>query len=212
MSRNRATAKQAGSKFELAVARFLNAHTPLTVSRRARTQPDTGDIEGVTIPVPVRNPLTRIVIECKNTADALILPHMREAQVESDNDIKLHRALSVGVLVQKMPGIGMSSDEAMRSQPVFCRAQDADALYKGHLFRSYLDDILGHHLYEDLEQEFPEYSDSRGAWNALREFIPSAHLFAFYKTRKTTLVVCRLATFAVAISEANKKGGDDHVG
>lgn len=120
MTRNRKSAKAAGEKFELATARYLSAHTGLDVSRRGRTIPDTGDIEGVHA-----GDGRRIVIECKNTAKPLLLPHLKEAINEALNDSDDGQTL--GFLCEKLPGVGMTP-AAMGGQVVIGTVWDVSML------------------------------------------------------------------------------------
>ena len=97
MSRNRKSAKAAGSRFEREIADTI-ARTleDDRIERRARSgAKDRGDIAGV------RLHGQRIVIECKNTARIDLARWMTEAEVERGNDDAL-----VGLVVSKRHGRG----------------------------------------------------------------------------------------------------------
>lgn len=111
MSRTRASAKAAGSRFERSVADYLNITLakligfPQNVDRRVRTgAKDRGDIGGVW-----RRALgndgeylddQRIVIECKDTSRVNLAGWARETEIERGNDDAL-----AGVIVHKRHGV-----------------------------------------------------------------------------------------------------------
>ena len=101
MTRNRASAKAAGSRFERAIADHLAAVLDDRIDRRVKTgASDKGDIGGV------RAAGKRIVIECKDHA-ALALPAWtREAQQEAIND-----GAALGVVVHKRRGTTNPADQ-----------------------------------------------------------------------------------------------------
>lgn len=94
MTRNRASAKAAGTTFERQVADYLAAQLDDRIDRRVKTgAADKGDIAGV------RLRGHRIVLECKNHA-RLDLPGWHiEAQTEAANDGAL-----AGLVVHKRRG------------------------------------------------------------------------------------------------------------
>lgn len=125
--------KAAGRMFELSVARTLARYTGLDVSRRGRTMPDTGDIEGLAIQSGGKT--IRLVVECKNTLEApQIARQMAETDKETDADHDNHRDCpTYGYLVKKVPGVGMRDAESMRFQPVICRPE-GDWIYPEPLY------------------------------------------------------------------------------
>lgn len=94
--RSRASAKDAGTRFERAVADFLATRLDDDrIDRRAKTgSKDRGDIGGV------RTPLGgRVVIECKDTARVDLPGWLRQAEVERGNDDAV-----AGVVLHKKRG------------------------------------------------------------------------------------------------------------
>ena len=101
MSRTRASAKAAGTRFESQVAAYLAEHVDDRIERRAKTgAKDRGDIAGV------RHRGQRVVIECKDTTRATLGPWVNEADVERGNDDAL-----VGVVAHKRHGNGKPGDQ-----------------------------------------------------------------------------------------------------
>jgi len=100
MSRNRRSAKQAGSLFESHVAGFLaDALDDDRIERRARNgAQDRGDVSGVRTATG-----ERVVIEVKNTARLDLAGWAREVAVERGND-----DAPVGVVVHKRHGVGVT--------------------------------------------------------------------------------------------------------
>lgn len=96
MSRNRASAKAAGTAFETLIARHLaQTLNDDRIERRARTGgKDRGDIAGLRIHGQ------RLVLECKNTARIDLAGWVAEAQIEAGNDDAL-----AGVVVHKRKGV-----------------------------------------------------------------------------------------------------------
>ena len=95
MTRTRASAKQAGTKFETQIAAWLARRLQAPIERRAKTgRLDRGDLTGVT-----HGP-HRVVVECKNTARITLAGWMAEAHLEALNDGAL-----VGVVVHKRHGV-----------------------------------------------------------------------------------------------------------
>ncbi len=116
MSRNRASAKAAGTRFERAVADYLAAHVDDRVDRRAKTgAKDRGDIAGL------RHMGGRVVVECKDTARLELGAWTREAEVERGNDDAL-----VGLVVHKRRGVADPGE-----QYVTCTLRDLVALLTG---------------------------------------------------------------------------------
>lgn len=101
MTRNRTSARKAGSSFERAVADHLARRLDDDrIDRRVKTgSSDRGDITGV------RFHGKRLVIECKNEAKPRIPAYLREAETERGNDDAL-----AGVVVTKRRGVGMTPD------------------------------------------------------------------------------------------------------
>lgn len=97
MSRNRASAKAAGTRFETAVARHLAAHYDDRIERRARSGAlDRGDIANVRT-----RDGRRVVLECKDTSKIDLAGWMRELEAEIENDEAL-----TGAVVHKRHGVG----------------------------------------------------------------------------------------------------------
>jgi len=94
--RSRASAKDAGTRFERSVADFLaNRLDDYRIDRRAKTgSKDRGDIAGVRTPSGAR-----VVIECKDTARPDLPGWLRQAETERVND-----GAAVGVVVHKKRG------------------------------------------------------------------------------------------------------------
>ena len=102
MSRTRASAKAAGTRFERQVADYL-AHGLVDdrIDRRVKTgSADKGDIGGV------RHLGARVVVECKNTSRLEVGPWLTEAEVERVND-----AATAGLVVAKRHGKGAPADQ-----------------------------------------------------------------------------------------------------
>ena len=101
MSRTRASAKAAGTRFESQIAAYLAEHVDDRIERRARAgAKDRGDVSGV------RHRGARVVIECKNTTRATLGPWVNEADVERGNDDAL-----VGVVAHKRHGVGAPGEQ-----------------------------------------------------------------------------------------------------
>ncbi|MCW2132916.1 hypothetical protein [Arthrobacter sp. VKM Ac-2550] len=101
MARTRASAKQAGTRFETSIAGYLNEHVDDRIERRAKTgAKDRGDIGGV------RHMGGRLVIECKNTAKTMLGTWAAETETERGNDDAL-----AGVIVHKRHGKGQPEDQ-----------------------------------------------------------------------------------------------------
>ena len=97
MTRSRASAKQAGARFERQIADALAAALEDDrIDRRVRNgAKDRGDISGVRIHGQ------RVVIECKDACTMRLPEWTSEAQLEAGNDDAL-----VGVVVSKRRGLG----------------------------------------------------------------------------------------------------------
>ena len=95
MSRSRATAKQAGSRFERVVADCLAATLDDRIDRRVKTgAEDKGDIANVRLPDG-----RRVAVECKDVAKMDLSGWVREAEVERQND-----KAAAGFVVHKRRG------------------------------------------------------------------------------------------------------------
>ena len=117
MTRNRASAKKAGTLFESIVAAYLAAHVDDRIERRARTgSRDRGDISGLRAIFG-----KRVVVECKNTARTALGEWAREAEVERGNDDAV-----AAVVVHKRHGVGDPGQ-----QWVTCTLADFAALMSG---------------------------------------------------------------------------------
>ena len=96
MARTRASAKQAGSRFEREIADHLASNLDDRIDRRVKTgAKDRGDIGGVRVHGQ------RVVIECKNTARINLAGWISEAHTQAGNDDAL-----AGVVVHKRHGKG----------------------------------------------------------------------------------------------------------
>lgn len=117
MTRSRRSAKQAGTRFETAIAAALaNALDDDRIERRSRNgSRDRGDIAGVRIHGQ------RVVLEVKDCATLRLPEWTAEAQVEAGNDDAL-----VGLVVHKRRGVG----DPMR-QWVTCTVADLVAILTG---------------------------------------------------------------------------------
>lgn len=102
MTRSRASAKAAGSRFERQVADYLkDALDDDRIDRRVKTgAKDRGDIAGVRIHGQ------RVVIECKDTARTALGTWITEAETERGNDDAL-----AGVVAHKRHGKGDPADQ-----------------------------------------------------------------------------------------------------
>ncbi|GMA26169.1 hypothetical protein GCM10025864_39280 [Luteimicrobium album] len=82
MSRTRASARAAGSRFERVIADYLAEHVDDRIDRRVKTgAKDRGDIAGL------RHMGGRVVVECKDYAGSLVAAQwVREAEIERGND------------------------------------------------------------------------------------------------------------------------------
>ena len=101
MTRNRASAKKAGTTFERQVADYLTQHVDDRIDRRAETgSKDRGDIAGVRIWGQ------RLVLECKNTTRLNLAGWMNQAEIERGNDDAL-----AGLIIHKRHGNNQPGDQ-----------------------------------------------------------------------------------------------------
>lgn len=102
MTRTRASARQAGTRFERQVADYLaKSLDDDRIDRRVKTgAKDRGDIAGVRIAAG------RVVIECKNTAKVSLGPWLREVEIERGNDDAV-----IGVVIHKRIGVAEAGEQ-----------------------------------------------------------------------------------------------------
>ena len=101
MTRNRASAKKAGTTFERQVADYLAQHVDDRIDRRAKTgSKDRGDIAGVRIWGQ------RLILECKNTTRLNLAGWMNQAEIERGNDDAL-----AGLIIHKRHGNNQPGDQ-----------------------------------------------------------------------------------------------------
>lgn len=102
MTRNRATAKKAGTAFETLVVGYLrNVLHDERIERRAKNgAKDRGDVSGLI------HMGGRIVVECKNTTRTNLAGWATEAEVERGNDDAV-----AGIVVHKRHGKGQPGDQ-----------------------------------------------------------------------------------------------------
>ena len=116
LTRSRASAKAAGTRFESAIAACLAEHLDDRIERRARTgAKDRGDISGVRVHGQ------RLVLELKDCARMDLAGWVKEAQEEAANDGAL-----LGVTVHKRRGRGDPLD-----QYVTCTVRELISLISG---------------------------------------------------------------------------------
>jgi hypothetical protein len=116
VSRNRASAKAAGSRFERSIADCLAEHVDDRIDRRPKTgSKDKGDIGGL------RHMGGRLVVECKDVVKTNLAGWVAEAEVERGNDDAL-----AGLVAHKKRGSGDPLD-----QYVTCTVRDLIALLTG---------------------------------------------------------------------------------
>ena len=95
MTRNRKSAKAAGSRMERQVADWLRDHVSEFIDRRTKTgAKDRGDLTGV------RAHGKRVAVEIKNTARINLAGWIHEAHTEAGND-----DAAVGVVIHKRHGV-----------------------------------------------------------------------------------------------------------
>lgn len=101
MSRSRASARAAGSRFERIIADYLAEHVDDRIDRRVKTgAKDRGDIGGL------RHMGGRVVVECKDVAKLALSQWVGEAEIERGNDDAL-----AGLVVHKRRGKGDPGDQ-----------------------------------------------------------------------------------------------------
>jgi hypothetical protein len=101
VSRSRASAKAAGTRFETQVAAWLNEHVDDRIERRRQGgSKDRGDLTGW------RHAGRRIVAELKDVAQMNIGGWVREAEIERLND-----DAHVGLVIHKRRGHGDPGDQ-----------------------------------------------------------------------------------------------------
>jgi hypothetical protein len=102
VTRNRASAKAAGARFERSIADYLNEHVDDRIDRRVKTgAKDRGDIGGW------RFAGRRIVAECKDYGGRYLLgPWLTEAETERGND-----DAHVGLVIAKRRGTADPGDQ-----------------------------------------------------------------------------------------------------
>ena len=102
MTRNRATAKKAGTAFETLVVGYLrNVLHDERIERRAKNgAKDRGDVSGLI------HMGGRIVVECKNTTRTNLAGWATEAEVERGNDDAV-----AGIVIHKRHGRGAPGDQ-----------------------------------------------------------------------------------------------------
>ena len=99
MTRTRASAKAAGSRFESLVAAYLAAHVDDRIERRRLSGRDRGDIAGF------RHMGARLVVECKNVSRLSLATWITEAEVERGNDD------ATALVIHKRHGRGDAADQ-----------------------------------------------------------------------------------------------------
>ena len=108
MSRSRASARQAGSKFERLIADALAEHVDDRIDRRVKTgRNDKGDIGGVRLMGQYSGYQgQRLVIECKDVSRTDLSGWVNEAETERGNDDAL-----AGFVIHKRRGHGDPLDQ-----------------------------------------------------------------------------------------------------
>ncbi|GAA2178510.1 hypothetical protein GCM10009785_01350 [Brooklawnia cerclae] len=101
MTRNKASAKKAGTAFETLIAAYLAAHVDDRIERRTKAgNKDRGDISGL------RHMGQRIVVEAKNTTRIDLAGWAEESDIERGND-----DAGVSVIAHKRHGKGRPEDQ-----------------------------------------------------------------------------------------------------
>ena len=101
MTRNRRSARQAGSRFEREVADYLADKVDDRIDRRVKTGArDKGDIGGL------RHMGQKVAIECKNTSRINLGTWINEAHTAMGND-----DAGVGLILHKRHGKGQPGDQ-----------------------------------------------------------------------------------------------------
>ena len=105
MTRNRTTARKAGSTFERLIADTLAEHVDDRIDRRVKHgSKDRGDIGGVRLTPALRG--GRVVLECKDVAILQLGAWANEAELE-----RRHDDAAVGVVVHKRRGHAAGLDQ-----------------------------------------------------------------------------------------------------
>lgn len=117
MTRNRKSAKKAGTEFERLIADYLAEHVDDRIDRRVKNgSKDRGDIAGL------RHMGQRVVIECKNESGTPKLGTWAgETEIERGNDDAV-----AGLIAHKRHGKGAAAD-----QWITCTVRDLVALLTG---------------------------------------------------------------------------------
>lgn len=101
MTRTRRSARQAGARFERAIADWLAAHIDDRIDRRVKGgNKDRGDIGGL------RAMGGRVVAECKDTSRTSLGTWAAEAEVERGNDDAI-----AGIVIHKRHGKGDPAEQ-----------------------------------------------------------------------------------------------------
>ena len=101
MSRNRASAKKAGTQMETLVAKYLAEHLDDRIERRRLAgSKDRGDVAGL------RHMGQRIAVEVKNTSRINLAAWAQEAEIARGND-----DAGVAMIVHKRHGKGQAADQ-----------------------------------------------------------------------------------------------------
>lgn len=101
MTRNRKSAKAAGTRLETEIAECLAEHVDDRIERRTRNgSKDRGDIGGV------RHMGGRVAIECKNVKKLDLAGWVKEADIERGNDDAI-----AGLVIHKRHGKGDPLDQ-----------------------------------------------------------------------------------------------------
>lgn len=101
MTRSRASAKTAGTRFESCIVGYLATHVSDVIERRSKTgAKDRGDVSGL------RHLGARIVVECKDVATLRLGPWVNEAEIERGND-----DAAVGLVIHKRKGKADPGDQ-----------------------------------------------------------------------------------------------------
>ena len=101
MTRNRASAKKAGTQMETLVAKYLAEHLDDRIERRRLAgSKDRGDVAGL------RHMGQRIAVEVKNTSRINLAAWATEAEIARGNDDSV-----AGIVVHKRHGKGQAADQ-----------------------------------------------------------------------------------------------------
>ncbi len=101
MTRNRKSAKAAGSRFEKIIANHLAEKVDDRIERRVLGgSKDRGDLSGI------RHRGHRVTAECKNTTRTNLAGWIKEAHLEAGND-----DAAIGIIIHKRHGRGAPGDQ-----------------------------------------------------------------------------------------------------